>query len=116
MSGANASPTGRSHQGMTGANASPVGRSHQRITDRFLAGTIVLVLLIPAGASAQTKPATKTPAAGWTKKTPDGHPDLQGFWSSQTTAPLERDLNCGTKEFWTDEEMAKGTRTCARPD
>src|SRR5436309_3408793 len=29
MSGANASPTGRSHQLMSGANASPTGRSHQ---------------------------------------------------------------------------------------
>src|SRR6266567_8343357 len=29
MSGANASPTGRSNQGMSGANASPAGRSNQ---------------------------------------------------------------------------------------
>src|SRR5262249_47590831 len=32
MSGANASPKGRSHQEMTGANASPKGRSHQEMT------------------------------------------------------------------------------------
>jgi len=32
MSGANASPTGRSHQDMSGANASPTGRSHQGMT------------------------------------------------------------------------------------
>src|SRR5207249_2566617 len=32
MSGANASPTGRSHQEMTGANASPIGRSRQEMT------------------------------------------------------------------------------------
>jgi len=83
-----------------------------------LAAAMVLVLLVPANAPAQAAPpaASKTPAAAWNKKTPDGHPDLQGFWSSQTTAPLERDPNCGTKEFWTEEEMAKGTRTCARPD
>src|SRR5262249_48016997 len=31
MSGANASPTGRSHQLMSGANASPTGRSHQEM-------------------------------------------------------------------------------------
>src|SRR4051812_24070179 len=29
MSGANASPTGRSHKIMSGANASPIGRSHK---------------------------------------------------------------------------------------
>src|SRR5438105_15237278 len=32
MSGANASPTGRSHQAMSGANASPTGRSHQAMS------------------------------------------------------------------------------------
>src|SRR5438128_10335754 len=38
MSGANASPTGRSHQIMSGANASPTGRSHQimKITSRVV--------------------------------------------------------------------------------
>src|SRR5438552_17656191 len=87
--------------------------------DRFCALALVigLALLIPAAAVAQgAQPASKAPNPAWTKKTPDGQPDLQGFWSSQTTAPLERDPNCGAKEFWTPEEMAKGTRTCARPD
>ena len=32
MSGANASPTGRSHQEMSGANASPTGRSNNGMT------------------------------------------------------------------------------------
>src|SRR5262245_5733118 len=74
---------------------------------------IALVLLIVATVAAQgQQTAAKAPATGWTKKTPDGQPDLQGYWSSQTTAPLERPANCGTKEFWTDEEMAKGIRTC----
>src|SRR5262245_58559275 len=67
---------------------------------------IAFVLLLPTTGLAQA----------WNKKTPDGQPDLQGFWSSQTNTPIERDANCGTKEFWTDEEVAKGTRTCARAD
>jgi hypothetical protein len=67
---------------------------------------IALALLLPSNGVAQ----------GWTKKTPDGQPDLQGFWSSQTNTPLERDPNCGPKEFWTDAEIAKGVRTCARAD
>ena len=33
MSGANASPIGRSHQEMSGANASPIGRSHQGMSN-----------------------------------------------------------------------------------
>jgi len=102
------------------------------MSDRFrasggtLAGALTLVVaiafLIAATAVAQpqqsaTKPAPKTPAAklAWTKKTADGQPDLQGFWSSQTNTPLERDPSCGTKEFWTDEEIANGVRTCGAP-
>src|SRR4051812_15015271 len=87
-----------------------------RVSNGALAALIAVTLLIPAVATAQTQqPAAKTPVAGFAKKTPDGQPDLQGFWSTQTTTPLERDPNCGTKEFWTDEELAKGVRTCGAP-
>ncbi len=83
---------------------------------RALTVAIVLALLVPAGAAAQAQPAAaKAPVQAWTKKMPDGQPDLQGYWSSTTNTPLERNVNCGTKEFWTDEEMAKGIRTCAPP-
>jgi hypothetical protein len=75
---------------------------------------IAIAFLIVATVAAQAQqPATKTTAKSWTKKTPGGQPDLQGFWSSQTSTPLERDPSCGTKEFWTDEEIAKGVRTCS---
>jgi len=81
---------------------------------------VSIALLIGINAAAQTaqpqQSAAKAPAKTTVKKTPDGQPDIQGFWSSQTTAPLERDVNCGTKEFWTEEEMAKGVRTCAAPN
>src|SRR5207248_2809637 len=46
MSGANASPIGRSHQEMTGANARPVGRSHQGMKRVFVA-----ILLVAFAAS-----------------------------------------------------------------
>src|SRR5437867_11807653 len=88
------------------------------MSDRFraLALVIAITFLIVASAAAQTQqPVAKTTAKTWTKKTPDGQPDLQGFWSSQTNTPLERDARCGTKEFWTDEEMANGIRTCGAP-
>ena len=38
-------------------------------------------------------------------RTPDGQPDLQGFWNNQTYTPLERPDNV-TKEFYTPEEVA----------
>src|SRR5262245_17159554 len=40
MSGANASPTGRSHQDMSGANASPTGRSHQDMSGANASPTV----------------------------------------------------------------------------
>lgn len=47
-------------------------------------------------------------AAGQAKKwtpprMPDGHPDLQGFWTNSTYSPLERPRNVN-KEFYTREE------------
>jgi hypothetical protein len=40
-------------------------------------------------------------------RTPDGHPDLQGFWTNATITPLERPRELGAKEFYTDEEAAE---------
>src|SRR6185295_15142640 len=38
-------------------------------------------------------------------RTPDGQPDLQGFWSNSTYVPLERPKGV-TKEFYTAQEAA----------
>ena len=37
-------------------------------------------------------------------RTPDGHPDLQGFWDSTTATPLERPVQFAGREFMTKEE------------
>src|SRR5688500_2354809 len=39
-------------------------------------------------------------------RTPDGQPDLQGFWTNSTYTPLQRPKGV-TKEFYTPEEMAE---------
>ena len=47
------------------------------------------------------------PAKTWkTPRTPDGQPDLQGFWTNSTYTPLERPGNV-TKEFYTKEEAVE---------
>ena len=38
--------------------------------------------------------------------TPDGQPDLQGFWTNDTYTPLERPAELAGKEFFTREEAA----------
>jgi len=83
--------------------------SHRFLTSlAALAAVIVIVLQAPAPAAAQTpskalfaKEAAKafTPA-----RTPDGHPDLQGYYTNSTVTPLERPKDLGAKEFFTQEE------------
>ena len=40
---------------------------------------------------------------------PDGTPDLQGFWTTQTYTPLQRPERFEGRAFLTDEEMAELT-------
>src|SRR5262245_61066584 len=58
------------------------------------------------------KPAPR-PAnrAAPTPRTPDGRPDLQGFWSNATVTPLERPAEFSGKEFFTEAEAAEYERT-----
>ena len=64
----------------------------------------IFVAFVPCvGAQA---PTYKTP------RTPDGQPDLQGFWSNATYTPLERPDNV-TKEFYTPEEAKAAEKTAA---
>lgn len=45
-------------------------------------------------------------AADYEKKTPWGHPDLQGVWSYASLTPLQRPERLGEKAFYTPEEAA----------
>jgi hypothetical protein len=78
------------------------------------------VLLLPTFVLAQTKTSvtakaeTKAASAKSTEKktwalprTPDGQPDLQGYWTSLSFTPMERPAKYGNREFLTDEEAAE---------
>ena len=67
---------------------------------------LVLVVTIPvSGQAPSTAGRTNgAPAKPYTApRTPDGQPDLQGFWTNSTYTPLERPKDV-TKEYYTPEE------------
>ena len=62
-----------------------------------------------AKASATAGKATKSEAKKpWVlPRTPDGQPDLQGYWTSLSFTPMERPAKYGNREFLTEEEAAQ---------
>jgi len=68
----------------------------------------------PASA-VKAAPAAKAAPAGkpyTPPKTPDGQPDLQGFWTNSTYVPLERPQGV-TKEFYTPDEAEEAIKKAA---
>ena len=76
-----------------------------RSTGRLaLACAVVGSLNQPATVQAQTQSTAET---SWTvSRLPDGRPDLQGFWTTQTFTPLERPEHLATQAFYSEEEWA----------
>ena len=69
-----------------------------------------VALLAVVGAPAQV--TTKT----WTlQHTPDGQPDLEGYWSNVTITPLERPADLAGKEFLTEQELADREKKAEKP-
>jgi hypothetical protein len=80
-------------------------RTGHRRAALSLATLVVLILLAPLCAWAQNaQTGTAAPAAWTLGRTPDGQPDLQGFWTTQTFTPLERPEHLAGQEFYTEEE------------
>ena len=51
----------------------------------------------------------------WTQRTPDGQPDLEGYWSNVTITPLERPAELAGKEFYTEQELAEKEKRAEIP-
>jgi hypothetical protein len=47
-------------------------------------------------------------------RTPWGHPDLQGRWTNATLTPLERPIELGAKEYFTEAEAAEYQKTALK--
>src|SRR5437868_13570134 len=69
---------------------------------RFLVSVLFLAVAAPA-------------ATNWTPpRTPDGQPDLQGVWLSNSATPLERPKALEGRKFLTDAEVAELKKRAAR--
>jgi hypothetical protein len=74
-----------------------------------LLGLIAAVVFLPIQSAGQ-------PAKPWTPKhTPDGQPDLQGFWSNSSITPMERPAALAGKEFYTEQEQAENEKRAQIP-
>ena len=80
---------------------------HRRLGLPFLVAAAASVWLPPAPVAAQSQAADASDESAWTMpRTPDGRPDLQGFWTTQTFTPLERPAHMGDQAFYSEEEWA----------
>ena len=90
---------------------------HQRF--RVSAGLLLVLLAVaPVGTGPVSGQAALDTARGKAAKpytparTPDGQPDLQGFWTNSTYTPLERP-DTVSKEFYTPDEFAAVVKQAA---
>ena len=78
---------------------------------------IAIVWLATRSVAGQARPAAARTNSAAAKpyappRTPDGQPDLQGFWTNSTYTSLERPNNV-TKEFYTQEEAVANEKRAA---
>ena len=71
------------------------------------ATVVVLGALTTVPVAAQSQDREAAEEATWTvPRTAAGHPDMQGYWTTQTFTPLERPARFADQEFLSEEEAA----------
>jgi hypothetical protein len=79
----------------------------------LVATAMMVVATRSVAGQAPASPAKPAAARKWTvPRTPDGQPDLQGFWTNSTYVPLERPDKVA-KAFYTEQEFAAVVKEAA---
>ena len=75
----------------------------------MLCSVLFVGVMIAAPAFSQSQvPAETNEDPGWEMpRLENGHPDLQGYWTTQTFTPMERPDYLGDQAFYTEEEWAE---------
>ena len=81
------------------------------MSHRSLAAVLTVIAIgwlapVAASGQSQARSATDTSPTWTPPRTPDGRPDLQGLYTTQTFTPLERPEHLAGKAFFTEEEAA----------
>jgi len=78
-------------------------------TNALAAAIVSVIMALPAAGQVPAK--AKAAAKAWTPpRTPDGQPDLQGFWNNTTLTPLERPSELVGKQVLTEQEAVEYQR------
>ena len=89
-------------------------RSQRSLVVAVVAGVALALSAWKGSAQSATsaaRPARKSSAAKPVPRLADGHPDLQGVWSTATVTPFERPIDFADKEFMTEAEAAQFEKT-----
>ena len=73
--------------------------------------TCVALPLMASRPAGQSAPAAKPRGANAIPRTPDGRPDLQGYWTNDSYTPLERPPEAAGRSHFTPQEAAAFVRS-----
>jgi hypothetical protein len=73
--------------------------------------TCVALPLMATLTAGQSAPSTRPRNSQTLPRTPDGRPDLQGFWTNDSYTPLERPAEAAGKSHFTPQEAAAFVRS-----
>ena len=80
--------------------------SHRHLAAFAAVVALVATASVPLAGQSEAQQAADAEAAWTMPRLPDGQPDLQGYWTTQTFTPLERPERLADQEFLSEEEAA----------